>query len=69
MRRRSRARGHGRRDRSASAGPVARDPYGHGSTPVGADRDRREVTVATAIVRYVVSGTVLTVTVVRLIAF
>ncbi|MFE2046409.1 hypothetical protein ACFXAZ_36945 [Streptomyces sp. NPDC059477] len=54
---------------AAMARTIARDSYGHGSTAVDADRDRREVTVATAIVRYVVSGTVLTVTVVRLIAF
>ncbi|WP_372455095.1 hypothetical protein [Streptomyces buecherae] len=46
-----------------------RDPYGHGSSPVGADRDRREATVAGAIIRYNVSSTVLIVTVVRLLSF
>jgi hypothetical protein len=53
---------------SAMATTIARDPYGHGSTEVGGDRDRRDATVAGAIVRYVVSATVLTVTVVRLIS-
>ncbi|MFR9723734.1 hypothetical protein ACL02R_10245 [Streptomyces sp. MS19] len=47
---------------------IAKDPYGHGSVAVGGDRDRREAAVASAIVRYVVSGAVLTVTVVRLIS-
>lgn len=46
---------------------VGSDPYGHGSTQVGKDRDRREATVAGAIIRYYVSGVILTVTVVRLI--
>ncbi|MFE2044217.1 hypothetical protein ACFXAZ_25485 [Streptomyces sp. NPDC059477] len=52
---------------AAMARTVARNPYGHGSTPVDADRDQREATVATAIVRYVISGTVLTV--VRFVSF
>ncbi|MFH8618964.1 hypothetical protein ACH4E8_28405 [Streptomyces sp. NPDC017979] len=52
---------------AAIARLVGRNPYGHGSSPVGGDRDRREATVGTAIIRYVVSDTVLTVTVVRLI--
>ncbi|GGL68506.1 hypothetical protein GCM10010129_09860 [Streptomyces fumigatiscleroticus] len=47
---------------------VGRDPYGHGSTAVGDERDRREATVTGAFVLYYVSGSVLTVTVVRLIA-
>ncbi|MCX5380377.1 hypothetical protein [Streptomyces sp. NBC_00091] len=47
---------------------IGSDPYGHGSDQVGKDRDRREATVAGAIIRYYVSGLVLTVTVVRLIA-
>ncbi|MFD4994761.1 hypothetical protein [Streptomyces buecherae] len=54
---------------SAMARTIARDPYGHGSSPVGADRDRREATVAGAIIRYNVSATVLIVTVVRLLSF
>ncbi|MGW7641301.1 hypothetical protein [Streptomyces decoyicus] len=44
---------------------LAADPYGHGSTPVKADADRREAAVCGVIVRYYVSNTVLTVTVVR----
>jgi hypothetical protein len=43
------------------------DPYGHGSTAIGRDRDRREATMHGVIVRYYVSGSILTVTVVRLI--
>ncbi|MFJ2571285.1 hypothetical protein ACIOYT_12855 [Streptomyces halstedii] len=43
------------------------DPYGYASTAVKLERDRREATVAGAIVLYYVSGTVLTVTVVRLV--
>jgi hypothetical protein len=46
---------------------IGRDPYGHGSTAVRGERDRREATVLGAIVLYYVSGAVLTVTVVRLI--
>ncbi|MFI1205651.1 hypothetical protein ACH4VR_40575 [Streptomyces sp. NPDC020883] len=44
---------------------LAADPYGQGSTPVKADADRREATVSGVVVRYYVSTTVLTVTVVR----
>ena len=46
---------------------VGRDPYGYGSTAVRGERDRREATVLDAIVLYYVSGSVLTVTVVRLV--
>jgi len=46
---------------------IGRDPYGHGSTAVRGEHDRREATVLGAIVLYYVSGSVLTVTVVRLI--
>ncbi|MEE1930993.1 hypothetical protein V1J52_22910 [Streptomyces sp. TRM 70351] len=53
---------------AAIGGTVGRDPYGHGSVHVGGDRDRREATVAGAVVRYVVSGSIRTVTVVRLIS-
>ncbi|MEU6536628.1 hypothetical protein [Streptomyces sp. NPDC047000] len=53
--------------REAMARTVGRDPYGHGSTAVRGERDRREVTVLGAIVLYYVSGSVLTVTVVRLV--
>ncbi|MFF0747367.1 hypothetical protein ACFYVL_44010 [Streptomyces sp. NPDC004111] len=52
---------------AAVAATIGADPYGHGSTPVGSDRDRREATVHGAFVRYVVSPSVRTVTVVRLI--
>ncbi|MEV1009537.1 hypothetical protein [Streptomyces sp. NPDC049881] len=47
---------------------VARDPYGHRSTSVGGDRDRRDATVEGIIIRYYVSGSVLTITIVRLLA-
>ncbi|WP_406168695.1 hypothetical protein [Streptomyces sp. NBC_00996] len=53
--------------RRAMADTIGRDPYGHGSTHVKGERDRREATVLGAIVLYYVSGTVLTVTVVRLV--
>ncbi|MER5974207.1 hypothetical protein ABT112_31630 [Streptomyces sp. NPDC002055] len=46
---------------------LAADPYGHASTPVKADADRREATVSGVVVRYYVSNTVLTVTVVRVV--
>ncbi|GHE69576.1 hypothetical protein GCM10018785_42640 [Streptomyces longispororuber] len=55
--------------RSAMARTLGRDPYGHGSAAVDAERDRREATVGGAIVLYYVSGSVLTVTVVRLVPF
>ncbi|CAM5291879.1 hypothetical protein GCM10010329_80940 [Streptomyces spiroverticillatus] len=53
--------------RAAVAATIGTDPYGHGSTPVRGDRDRREATVHQAFLRYVISPSVLTVTVVRLI--
>ncbi|MFJ2649706.1 hypothetical protein ACIO1C_23655 [Streptomyces sp. NPDC087420] len=43
------------------------DPYGHGSTPVKADADRREATVGGVVVRYYISAAVLVVTVVRVV--
>ncbi|WP_345653610.1 hypothetical protein [Streptomyces tremellae] len=46
---------------------LADAPYGHGSTPVKADNDRREATVEGVVVRYYVSSAVLTVTVVRVV--
>ncbi|MCB5906223.1 hypothetical protein [Streptomyces pinistramenti] len=46
---------------------LAADPYGHRSAPVRADDDRREATVGGVVVRYYVSATVLTVTVVRVV--
>ncbi|MFI7099256.1 hypothetical protein ACIBK8_07835 [Streptomyces sp. NPDC050161] len=46
---------------------LASDPYGHESAPVKADDDRREATVRGVVVRYYVSATVLTVTVVRVV--
>ena len=42
-------------------------PTDRGDLLIGLERDRREATVAGAIVLYYVSGTVLTVTVVRLV--
>ncbi|MEU9762603.1 hypothetical protein [Streptomyces sp. NPDC047985] len=53
--------------RNEMARTLGRDPYGHGSTAVKSERDRREATVAGAIVLYYVSGSVLIVTVVRLV--
>ncbi|MER5769881.1 hypothetical protein [Streptomyces sp. NPDC001985] len=47
---------------------VSRDPYGCGSSPVRDDRDRRDATVArVAFITYLVSESVVTVTVVRLV--
>lgn len=46
---------------------LGRAPYGHGSSAVKSEHDRREATVAGAIVLYYVSRSVLTVTVVRLV--
>lgn len=43
------------------------DPYGHGSTPVKADDDRREATVSGVVVRYYIGAAVLMVTVVRVV--
>ncbi|MFG2600421.1 hypothetical protein [Streptomyces sp. NPDC048462] len=53
--------------RQQMARSLAREPYGHGSSAVKEEHDRREATVAGAIVLYYVSGSVLTVTVVRLV--
>ncbi|MEV5601647.1 MULTISPECIES: hypothetical protein [unclassified Streptomyces] len=53
--------------RDEMAATLGREPYGHGSTAVKGEHDRREATVAGAIVLYYVSGSVLTVTVVRLV--
>ncbi|WP_369222636.1 hypothetical protein AB5J52_15290 [Streptomyces sp. R39] len=53
--------------RDVMAATIGRDPYGHGSTAVRGERDRREATVLGAIVLYYVAGSILTVTVVRLI--
>ncbi|GCD93236.1 hypothetical protein [Embleya hyalina] len=47
---------------------IGRDPYGCGSAPVRGNRDRREVSVAGAVLRYEVSSGVLIVTVLRLVA-
>jgi hypothetical protein len=46
---------------------LAADPYGHDSTPVKDVADRREATVSGVVIRYYVSDTVLTVTVVRIV--
>lgn len=48
---------------------LAADPYGGGSAPIRGERDRRDVTVAGVAVRYYVSRSVLTVTVVRLVFY
>ncbi|GHB27767.1 MULTISPECIES: hypothetical protein [Streptomyces] len=59
--------GDGDAFRDAMARTLGREPYGHASTAVKRERDRREATVSGAIVLYYVSGSVLTVTVVRLV--
>ncbi|MEU9983722.1 hypothetical protein [Streptomyces sp. NPDC050856] len=46
---------------------LASDPYGHHSTPVKDDSDRREATISGVVVRYYVSAAVMTVTVVRVV--
>ncbi|MFD3904275.1 hypothetical protein HXS80_19170 [Streptomyces sp. CB04723] len=51
----------------AMARTLGAEPYGHASSAVKRERDRREATVAGAIVLYYVSRSVLTVTVVRLV--
>ncbi|MFC9031758.1 hypothetical protein [Streptomyces arboris] len=53
--------------RDAMARTLGREPYGHASSAVKSERDRREATVCGAIVLYYVSRSVLTVTVVRLV--
>lgn len=47
---------------------IARSPYGCGSTPVNGNRDRKDATIGSvAVVRYEVSASVVTVTVLRVI--
>ncbi|MGD9485418.1 hypothetical protein WDH52_19585 [Streptomyces sp. TRM70308] len=46
---------------------LASAPYGHGSTPAGRDRDRRQAAVAGTITLYRVSHSVMTVSVVRIV--
>ncbi|MET9916270.1 hypothetical protein ACFV1C_16530 [Streptomyces sp. NPDC059605] len=53
--------------RTEMARTLGLDPYGNGSTAVKSESDRREATVAGAIVLYYVSRSVLIVTVVRLV--
>ncbi|MFE2294228.1 hypothetical protein [Streptomyces sp. NPDC059452] len=53
--------------RDEMARTLGREPYGHASSAVKRERDRREATVSGAIVLYYVSRSVLTVTVVRLV--
>ncbi|MER7398903.1 hypothetical protein ABT381_25740 [Streptomyces sp. NPDC000151] len=48
---------------------LADDPYGHGSAAIKTERERREATVAGVVIRYYVSESVLTVTVVRIVYF
>ncbi|GAA0495572.1 hypothetical protein GCM10010361_71190 [Streptomyces olivaceiscleroticus] len=48
---------------------LADDPYGHGSAAIDKERERREATVAGVVIRYYVSESVLTVTVVRIVYF
>ncbi|MFJ6661331.1 hypothetical protein ACIQNG_34045 [Streptomyces sp. NPDC091377] len=53
--------------RRAMASTLGHDPYGHGSSPVGGERDRREATVAGVFIRYYVAATVVKITVVRMV--
>ncbi|MEU5160226.1 hypothetical protein AB0G74_11540 [Streptomyces sp. NPDC020875] len=53
--------------RAAMASTLGRDPYGHGSTTVGGERDRREATVAGVFVRYYVAEKIVKITVVRMV--
>ncbi|MEK8144367.1 hypothetical protein NKH18_28650 [Streptomyces sp. M10(2022)] len=53
--------------RDEMARTLGQDPYGFASSAVKREQDRREATVYRAIVLYYVSGSVLTVTVVRLV--
>ncbi|MFI7277310.1 hypothetical protein ACL02R_27500 [Streptomyces sp. MS19] len=53
---------------SEMSATLGRDPYGHGSCPVGKERDRREATVAGAFVVYYVSHPVMVVTAVKIVA-
>ncbi|BAG20826.1 hypothetical protein SGR_3997 [Streptomyces griseus subsp. griseus NBRC 13350] len=53
--------------RDEMARTLGEEPYGHASSAVKSEWDRREATVAGAIVLYYVSRSVLTVTVVRLV--
>ncbi|MCX2970108.1 MULTISPECIES: hypothetical protein [Streptomyces] len=46
---------------------LASAPYGHGSTPAGRDRDRRQAAVAGTITLYRVSHSAMTVSVVRIV--
>jgi len=55
--------------KAAIAQTIGEDPYGYGSVAVGRDRDRREASVSTVIVRYEVSASVLIVTVLRAVAW
>ncbi|MEV0037818.1 hypothetical protein [Streptomyces sp. NPDC050804] len=55
------------RFKTAVVRTLGTEPYGHGSTPVDSDRERREAVVSGAIVRYVISAGILTVTVVGLV--
>ncbi|MFC7217218.1 hypothetical protein ACFQLX_03380 [Streptomyces polyrhachis] len=54
-----------RRRFDAAMSHIAADPYGQGSTAIHRETDRREATVAGVAIRYYVSRSVLTVTVVR----
>lgn len=53
--------------RDEMARTLGQEPYGHASSAVKSEEDRREATVSGAIVLYYVSRSVLTVTVVRLV--
>ena len=46
---------------------LGRDPYGHGSTAIRGDKDRREATIVGVILVYLVSPSVMVVTAVKLV--
>ncbi|OPC76428.1 hypothetical protein B4N89_47350 [Embleya scabrispora] len=57
-----------RQIKSAADSALGSDPYGNGSSSVRGNRDRRDVTLANAILTYEVSPNVVVVTVVQVVA-
>ncbi|ANW21706.1 hypothetical protein [Streptomyces clavuligerus] len=54
---------------SQIARSVGNDPYGHGSAPVGKDKDLRDATIGRfVIIRYKITSNALVVTVLRAVA-
>ncbi|MFE5327203.1 hypothetical protein ACFRCG_12540 [Embleya sp. NPDC056575] len=44
---------------------IGRDPYGHGSSPIHGNKERRSASLSSAVFEYEVSASVLTITVLR----